>query len=382
MRFWKKRIGPVERKGLAQATLRRASHEELVQEALSELAAESGADRIGVWLEGPWTEFAAQQSAFHGSVWDRESESTPPEWRALSPQTILPLSQLLSGLMVKTNFKESESLPLVGPLAGLRAAVWAPVQHAGKLRGILLAGTFVDHHPIRKEQLQRVATELALALAFETEHRIASERHADITLSGRILTGPYEPSRPDSLLREIVESCVDRPGHPDSPRASFALIARVNDSGENQGDTNQAMKVLCLAEEKTAQQYDWESVRILATRALENRRTVGNELSPALHGEKRQRIIAVPISKEGNDRTVLVAGFRPGSATLGSLERIEFRGRLAGTMLSAMEMRETIDGGVDTRARTYRTPHAVAVRRLEADSRRADADRANARYRR
>jgi len=152
MRFWKKRSGPAERKGLAQATLRGATHEELVQEALSELAATSGADRIGVWLEDSETEFAAQESVFHGSVWDRESKDTPPEWRTLSPQTILPLSQLLTGPLLETNFTESKSQPLVGPVAGLSTAAWAPVKHAGKLRGILLAGTLTGaNRPFLRE---------------------------------------------------------------------------------------------------------------------------------------------------------------------------------------------------------------------------------------
>ena len=41
---------------------------------------------------------------------------------------------------------------------------------------------------------------------------------------------------------------------------------------------------------------------------------------------------------------MLVTGFPPGLATLGSLERIELRGRLAGRVLSAIDTRETCDG--------------------------------------
>ena len=341
MRLWKKREERSARKGILRVALQGASHEELAQEALDELVVSSGADRIGVWIEAQAAEGTAQESAFQGVTWDRENETQPREWRTLSPQAVLPVARLLSGLTVDANTGGDESQPLVGPVAGLQNAFWVPVQHAGKLRGILLAGTHAANRDLPKEQVQSVAMELAAALAIETERRLAGLRHADIALCNRILTSLQEKSEPEDLLRDIVESCVVQAGHPENPGASFAFIGRAVSAEESRENEHPELSVTFAAAEEIVRRFaQLGTVRDLAKRALQTNRTVGNEVSPVSSGEANLRVIAVPLRVRGEERTVLVAGFNAALASLGSLERMELRGRLAASVLSVLQGRE------------------------------------------
>src|SRR5262249_49024311 len=155
------------------------------------------ADRFGVWLEPYLSGEAGQEGLFRGVVWDGENETTPREWKTLAPQSVLPLGQLLAGNEIEERLSEPAARPLVGPLAGLSSALWVPVQHAGKLRGILLAGANTQPHELPREYMRGVAAELAMVLAFETERRLARERHADIALCGRILAKLNDSMAPE-----------------------------------------------------------------------------------------------------------------------------------------------------------------------------------------
>src|SRR5215470_12941440 len=180
MRFWGKRNRIAEGKGVAVAALGGVRHQELIEAALNELVTTCGADRVGVWLEDDGKDGTTnfKEPVFHGLVWDRETEA-PKEWRTLAPHSVLPASQFLSGASFQLNFKQNDSGLLVGPIAGLRSAIWAPVQHAGRIRGVLLAGTFLSHGEMAKLRLEAMAAGLAVALNLETEKKLAGERYAD-----------------------------------------------------------------------------------------------------------------------------------------------------------------------------------------------------------
>src|SRR5256885_10071736 len=84
MRIWKKNNEPVARKGLRRATLHGRGHEELIEEALAELADGEPADRLGVWLDGAGRQSNVPDSLFQGLVWDRgNNNDTPRELRSL-----------------------------------------------------------------------------------------------------------------------------------------------------------------------------------------------------------------------------------------------------------------------------------------------------------
>jgi signal transduction histidine kinase len=340
MRFWKKRNEPAGGKGLQQSALQGASHEELIEEAVAALVRSGDADRFGVWLEAPLLDNASRESLFRGMVWDGENDSTPREWRTLAPQSILPLARLLSGTPIEITSIEEASDPLVGPLVGLRAALWVPVQHAGKLRGILMAGTNAPQRVLPKERMQSVAVELALALALETERRVASERHTDIVLCKRILTGLQEQSQPEALLQEILESCLAQAGRPHNPGALFAVVAQGGELSEDPEGLRPTLEIVNEAGASSVRQIlRLEPVNALWRQAVQSGRTMGNEVRMPSSGAEALRVIAVPLSGHIEGGT-LFAGFRPAHASLASLERLEFRGTLAAAVLSAKWRRE------------------------------------------
>src|SRR5216110_942111 len=130
MRIWKKNNEPVARKGLRRATLHGRGHEELIEEALAELADGEPADRLGVWLDGTGRQSNVADSSFQGLVWDRENNDTPREWRALAPQAVLPSAHLIAGAEIEIQLSKNSATPMVGVLVGLQKVVWVPIEHA------------------------------------------------------------------------------------------------------------------------------------------------------------------------------------------------------------------------------------------------------------
>jgi len=337
MRIWKKNNELVARKGLRRATLHGRGHEELIEEALAELAEGEPADRLGVWLDGTGRQSNAPDSSFQGLVWDRENNNdTPREWRALAPQAVLPSAHLIAGAEIEIQLNKNSAAPMVGVLVGLQKVVWVPIEHAGKLRGILMAGVTAPQRALPKEKMQSIALELSIALAFETERRLATERREDILLCNKVLAGLEEGASPANLLQEIVESCLCKA----SPGASLengagAVYAAIVTEQIDSDSTKQIFTMVCAAgESEPRHSMAEEAVKELSRRALEARRTMGIDLKWSHAGQTLLRVVAVPfMQKEDGPAAVMLAGFHPNNASLSALERIELRGKLAATVL-------------------------------------------------
>ncbi|MBS1867064.1 MAG: PAS-domain containing protein, partial [Acidobacteria bacterium] len=340
MRFWKKKSVPEARRGLRQSAFRGVPHEELLQEALTELVSRSEADRIGVWLEATSAEAVAREGTFHGVVWDREAEITPREWQTLAPQTVLASTLLLSGNAIEMNLNDRTTQPIVGPLTGLSTALWVPVQHEGKLRGILLAGAGKHHRELPKQVFLEVAAALALALAFEAERRISSERHADLAFLGRALSNLSKTSEPETMLQEIVDSCVPRRGQSQNLMALGAAILQIRSGDPKAEKGKSGIGSRCHAGAANLRQLlEMETVKALVCRASEGGRTVGCEVHLPT-GEGGLRLVALPLGFPQPAEHVLLAVFQPAQASLAELERLEMRGRFAVTVLRTIEGRD------------------------------------------
>jgi len=333
MRIWKKNNELVARRGLRRATLLGRGHDELVEEALAELADGKPADRLGVWLDGTGQQSNAPDSSFQGLVWDRENNDTPREWRTLAPQAVLPSASLIAGAEIEIQLNKNSVAPMVGVLVGLQKVVWVPIEHAGKLRGILMAGVTAPQRTLPKEQMQSVALELSIALAFEMERRLANERREDILLCNKVLTGLEEGASSANLLQEITESCLRKASPGDSAGAVYAAIAteRIDSDSAKRNFT-----MVCAAGESGPRHsMAEEAVNELSRRALETRQTIGVDLEWSLTGgQTLLRVVAVPLNqKESGPAAVMLAGFHANSASLLALERIELRGKLAASVL-------------------------------------------------
>src|SRR5712691_5577959 len=227
MRIWRK-MAEIEssRRGVARAALDGASREELLQEAHKVLAKQGISGRIGVWLEPvsngtPHDEIAA---GFHGMVWDRGNQDTPPEWAHLSVEPPLPEELLLRGKTVEQDLQASPGNPILGLLAGLRYALWVPIEWQEQLKGIILWGSAGKLPASSREHVESAAAELALALEFEEQRRIVRRRDADLGVVRRFLSRQATDSSLDALLSSLADSCTQAPPNAEGPGAAFAVI--------------------------------------------------------------------------------------------------------------------------------------------------------------
>jgi PAS domain S-box-containing protein len=298
-----------------------------------------GANRFGVWLE-PLAEDKKREGMLRGTVWDNEIATTPREWQWLAPQTILPSVRLLCGTVTEMDLTRTESQPILGLLAGLSRVVWTPVHHKGKLRGVLLAGARGTSTKLPRERLLDVSAELSIALAFEAERKLSNERHEDNVLCKRILASLQTQMPPERLLKEIVQSCLAQTDRPHNPAATFSAVAKAHHESETAEHQRITLEFFCAAGKA---EENWlaahKTMKTLVRSALESGRTSGAEVW-RLSEEEFLHVIVVPLCVRGRRENILLAAFQAAQASLASLERLELRGSLAASVLSAMEERE------------------------------------------
>jgi signal transduction histidine kinase/AmiR/NasT family two-component response regulator len=374
VRFWKKSKVPNLRRRLQQWVLQGVSREELLQEALAEVMRGGGASRFGVWLE-PATEDRRQEGVLRGVVWDSEIPTPPREWQLLAPQTVLHSEVLLCEAAMEVDLTKTTQ-PIVGPLAGLGRAVWTPVQRAGKLQGILLAGTREIRNTLPREKLLDVSAEIAVALAFEEERKASNERYEDTVLCRRILAGLQSGTPPERLLQRIAESCLRQPVRPYNPGATFAAVAKVRGGSEAIERPRITLEFLCTAGSADANQFAaHETVKTLIRNALDSGQTAGAEIRQ-LSGEEFLRLIVVPMPVRGKTENILLAAFPAAKASLASLERLELRGWLAASVLSAMDER-AIEASQELRKKVQEVAKFPVPEPVRAEEKRAEAELLN-----
>ena len=172
MSIWRKSAQKESReRGVARATLDGAPRDELIREALQALTRHGSKDRLGVWQETdsnatPHGEIAA---GFHGIVLDGGNSDTPQEWAHLSVEPPLPDESLLHGKTVVQDLESSPGDPILGLLAGLRYALWVPIEWKGQLKGIILWGSTGKLPDTKRQHVESVAAELALWLMSRSE---------------------------------------------------------------------------------------------------------------------------------------------------------------------------------------------------------------------
>jgi signal transduction histidine kinase len=329
-------------RGAARAGLAGAPREELMREAIHSLARDGHADRIGVWLEQDSLAGADGRASacLRGMIWEAEGEDTPEEWEKLSLEPPLPQELLASGKSVEQELDGSQdrpsNQPMIGPLVGLRHALWTPIEGNGHLRGVLLTGSRRKQPAMARDLAEAVAAELALALELEQEQRLARNRHADVRLSKQILGALGGNASADTILEQLVASCTEESTDGSGAGASFAVIGH--------RPANMPLSV-ALAE----MEFAWESGDHAWTRAiereplaslwrtaLETRKILGGEPPAAWSKEGLARLVAIPLLSAGETLGVLVAGIPWKTASLAMLERLELRASLA---ISALERR-------------------------------------------
>jgi signal transduction histidine kinase/FixJ family two-component response regulator len=342
-------------KGVVRAAAEGASREELMREAMRVLSKDSDADRLGVWLEPQpaQKEETSFPSSFRGMIWERGVEATPAEWARLSPEFPLP-QELFTGKSVEQNLGGPPARPMLGPLMEMRRAVWVPVGRTGRLRGVLLAGTRARQGALPQALLESVAAELLLAVELDEEQRMARERQADLDMAAEIMTALRKSGPESSILAKLADHCTEPGGHGRGLDAVFAVVGRR--SVIPGGDSNAAEMTFPWKSGDPAWTHAVERGPLAGVwkKALEDRKVAGSERQSSWPRGGVGRVVALPLEAEGEMLGVLVAGLRPGGASLSVLARLEFRASLAAAALARERRRDDAAGRNLGRVEIYR----------------------------
>jgi len=327
-------------KGVARAAAEGASREELLREAMRILSKDSDADRLGVWLE---TEPSQKEEtsfplSFRGMIWEKGVEATPAEWARLSPEFPLP-QELFAGKSVEHDLGKPSARPMLGPLVEMRAAVWVPVARNGRLRGVLLACTRTKQSALPRALLESVAAELLLAVELEEEQRIARERQTDLTMAAEVITALGKTASESSILTSLVSQCTETNSHNCGLDAVFAVVGRRMVIRSKESDAIEIAFPWKSGDPTWAHAVENGPIAAVWKRALETRKLVGSETQSSWPQGEVGRVVALPLEFDGEILGVLVAGLRPGGASLGTLARLELRASLAAAALAREKRR-------------------------------------------
>ncbi len=329
-------------RGLARAALDGAPRDELIREAFKALRRHALKDRLGVWLEtdSNATLHGEIVAGFHGLVWDRGNRDTPQEWAHLSVEPPLPEESLLRGKTVEQDLESSPGNPILGLLAGLRYALWVPIEWKEQLKGIILWGSTVKPPGTSRQHVESVAAELALALGLEEHQRIARLRDADLGVVRRFLSKQASDSSPEMALSDLVHSCTQRLSIEEGPGAAFAVIGDLRPEIERSGEGFSVDFRWRSGDESWTRAIESEPLASVWRRALQARRVIGSGPEIGWTPGSVARIIAFPLESEGELFGVLVAGLPGGVASLATLDRLELRAGLAVSFLQQRRRKE------------------------------------------
>jgi PAS domain-containing protein len=340
MKVWGRRIERNQPlRGVMRAALAGAPRGELLREAVQELADLGAADRVGVWLEPQVNSLAHQESpeTLQGFVWDAENSQTPVEWNHLSLEAPLP-EELWSGTKsVEQDLEDSPERPVIGPLVGMRMALWVPIAPAGHLRGLILAGSRGKDLRISNVRAESVAAELALVIRLDDEQRQARARKSDLRATRLVLSTLGGNDATGATLSNLAESCTQRDDNGQNPGAIFAAIGIVTEK-QSGSDTSASVEFCWKSgDAEWTRAIEKEPLSGIWRKALEGRRVIGNEPPAAWAQNSVARIIAFPLESGGRLLGALVVGISSRSTSLATLEQLELRAALAADVLRQRE---------------------------------------------
>lgn len=369
MRFGRKQDQRDERAGEVArlAQLPGTGEADLVRGALQALLAGSAVDRAGVWIDKGEIDTRSPRglALFRGVVSERGGDGTPAEWGRLSLEGLPSLEPLTGGCSVEQVLDGTRDQLMLGALLELHRAVWSPVEVRGRLHGVLLAGTRRKHAALPLAMIESVSAELALAIELEEERRLARQRQADLNATSRLLAELAASGPIDSILTRILDGCTETAPGGDGLGAVFAMLRMragsdlhldcVSHDAGRSADVRSSFATKQDARRRVAPVWQsgdsaWlhamDSLPLanIWQRALDARDTLIVTSGSGLPWPRADvaRIVAIPLLISREPVGTLVAGFRPGPAMHGTVERFELRGELAATALSQRQCIATL----------------------------------------
>lgn len=339
MRVWAKKSETPTLTEVARAAGEGLSREELLRKTLQALAHFVAVDRIGIWLDASLGDerVSGKEPEFRGLVWSREGEAAAAavEWRRLSLRAPLPVEVLSSGEAVEQEL-EHGGLPLIGPLVGLRRAVWVPVERRGRLRGLILCGQRNKHGEMPKTLFEFAAAQLALAIELEEEHRRLGACEADLASVELVLGGLANSSRPEYALRDLVDSCLGAGGTGSGVGATFAAVGTFADHRATREPDGRLLFHWKSGGGLPPGILDHPAAAGIWRKAMQARRVIVDQLAVSPAWETATHMAAAPLEAGDGVIGVLVASFG-GDVRAATVERLELRARLAATALGAWQ---------------------------------------------
>jgi signal transduction histidine kinase/CheY-like chemotaxis protein len=326
MRKWRTANAPEERAGaLVRAAARGDSLDQLLDLAVQTLLATASADRAGLWLAGE-----RRGEPGWGRVIDSTLGPIPEQWKHLDISTPFLRAALESPEPLRVEFGPDETMPHLGPLVGMRGAIWIPLRASNRTLGLAMAGYAHAHTALHLdlEPLRARADEVALAVAHYRDTRrrelAVEELRSLVRLSRANLCGVSV----DSILPQIARAArqyvqaefvaLGRPG--ESP-----MLAEAWDGPEEWRTLIQQEPFLHLWHKVLEEGCEVE----LGHEALPARPGSASEQAvPAL-----DRVIAFPIEVRGRACGVLMAGLLPSEDSVDDMARLESYALLAASAL-------------------------------------------------
>ena len=133
------------------------------------------AERAGVWVER-----TGHPQIYIGTVVDSGSAALPEEWNHLDVSVPMLRRVLESPDLVEADLSEGPGVPTIGPLAGMRRALWIPLRVQRRTLGLALLASGHRRRGVNSEALRVFADGLALAAAQRRDQELCQRRDAGL----------------------------------------------------------------------------------------------------------------------------------------------------------------------------------------------------------
>jgi PAS domain S-box-containing protein len=186
---------------VVRAAARGDSLDQLLDQGAETLLAAADADRAGVWLAG-----SRPGESGAGRVVEAVPGPIPEQWKHLDISTPFLRSALERSEPLRIELEPGGAVPLLGPLVGMRSAIWIPLRARNLTVGLAMAAYSRAHAAPQWEELRRWADEIALAVAYDRDVRRweldAEELRSRLRLTRAILRGVST----ESILSQIARA--------------------------------------------------------------------------------------------------------------------------------------------------------------------------------
>lgn len=208
MGFWRKSVNRAaiaqQPHGISHAALQGAALEELCQQAYSTLEplVHGRAERVGIWL----SDDSGADDSFRGLLWDDGRESDSLEFSASQQPPPFPKSLLTGSLALEQELDSRSGAICMDATAGMRRALWVPIRVGQDFRGAILAASRNASAKLPREEIERIAAELALAIGFRSESAIAQAKALDLAETRKIWSEISQGIPLHHILQDVTNS--------------------------------------------------------------------------------------------------------------------------------------------------------------------------------